>query len=69
MSVLVKLQNQGSSLTSMDGSTPSVPDFGSSPLHNKYSINGEPNVVNKPNPSTLDLDGQTPEQYLNNLPS
>jgi len=38
-------------------------------LHNQYSINGTPNQVGKPAPSTLDLDGQIPSwNYRDNAP-
>lgn len=37
-------------------------------LHYRYSINGFPNMVGKPVPSILDLDGKTPWQYLDHLP-
>jgi hypothetical protein len=44
-----------------------------SKLHNQYSINGNPNINNKPLPSGLDLGGVTPVvpgklPYLDNLP-
>ena len=39
-----------------------------SELHNTYSLNGEPNVPGKPNPSTLDLNGRTPTRYQDNAP-
>jgi hypothetical protein len=39
-----------------------------STLHNEYSINGNPNLLGYPTPSELDLNGETPEQYLDNLP-
>jgi len=44
-----------------------------SKLHDKYSISGNPNFINKPSPSTLDLGGVTPNipgkiPYLDNLP-
>lgn len=65
-----QLANAGSNLSQWDGSTPSdMP--GANPqsrLHKEYSINGNPSMGNKPSPSTLDLDGLTPPQYLNNLP-
>ena len=55
---------------SLGGATP--PKFGDtaaqSVLHYEYSINGDPNVPNKPSPSNLDLDRATPEKYLDNLP-
>jgi hypothetical protein len=37
-------------------------------LHNEYSINGNPNINDKPSPSQLDLDGLTPSKYTDNLP-
>lgn len=44
-----------------------------SKLHNQYSLNGNPNINNKPAPSRLDLRGVSPKipgklPYLNNLP-
>ena len=39
-----------------------------SKLHDQYSINGNPNIDNRPAPSTLDLDGKTPSKYVDNLP-
>lgn len=68
MGLLDKLQNQGSALSSLDGSTPSIPIFANSKLHKNYSINGNPNVQGKPSPSNLDLDGITPAKYSDNLP-
>lgn len=69
MGLLDQLTNNGSNLSEFDGATPPTPNFGGSRLHNQYSINGRPNVVGKPNPSTLDLDGETPPKYLDNLPT
>jgi hypothetical protein len=71
MSIQQKLKAGESSLTEFNGSTP--PQMaGSKPLsvlHHDYSINGKPKVVNKPEPSTLDLDGQIPaDNYKDNLP-
>lgn len=68
MGILTKLEQQGSTLSSNNGATPSTPDFAGSTLHNLYSVNGTPVVSNKPSPSNLDLNGQTPSKYLNNLP-
>lgn len=45
-----------------------VPELVASKMHNEYSINGNPNVVSKPQPSQLDLDGKTPTKYTDNLP-
>ena len=39
-----------------------------SKLHNTYSLDGDPNIPNKPSPSNLDLNGQTPPKYLDNPP-
>ena len=39
-----------------------------SPLHNRYSIDGEPKLMGYPTPSTLDLGGITPKRYLDNPP-
>lgn len=40
-----------------------------STLHYEYSLNGTP-IQNKdlPAPSKLDLDGKTPEKYMDHLP-
>lgn len=70
MGLLNKLINNGSTLTSFNGATPAnIPGASDlSPLHNQYSINGNPNMQKKPQPSTLDLDGLTPPKYTDNLP-
>jgi len=48
-----------------------------SKLHNTYSINGNPNIINKPNPSGLDerdINNTSPyrstngNRYIDNLP-
>lgn len=70
MGILNKLENQGSDYTKYDGATPQFTP-GSNPqsrLHNQYSINGNPSLLIKTQPSTLDLDGKTPEKYLDNPP-
>ena len=69
MSLLNKLTNQGSTLSDFNGSTPIIPDLQASRLHKTYSINGQPHIEGKPQPSSLDLDGETPPRYLDNLPS
>lgn len=72
MGLLDKLTKpgQGSNLSQFDGATP--PDMPGidpqSTLHYEYSINGNPFMQKKPPSSTLDLEGATPSQYLNNLP-
>lgn len=68
MGLLNKLQTQGSNLSGLNGATPSIPVFANSKLHKEYSINGQPNVPNKPSPSNLDLNGATPPKYSDNLP-
>lgn len=70
MSLKNKLANDGSPLTKFNGATPPTMTGASeqSKLHNQYSINGNPNVVAKPSPSTLDLNGLTPPKYTDNLP-
>ena len=68
MSILNKLQRDGSVLSRGNGSTPATPDFPVSKLHNTYSLDGSPNQTDKPSPSTLDLEGKTPTKYKDNLP-
>jgi len=65
-----KLIQQGSNLTAYNGATPPVMGGASkqSKLHDEYSINGNPTILNKPQPSTLDLQGLTPPKYTDNLP-
>lgn len=55
----------------LGGKTPNTlsQSLPNSALHNTYSLNGTPNLGNEPRPSRLDLNGRTPSQYLNNLPS
>jgi hypothetical protein len=70
MGLLNKLFNNGSTLSEFDGATPPQMDGSKeqSKLHNEYSLNGNPNVVGKPSPSGLDLNGLTPSKYTDNLP-
>ena len=70
MGLLNKLTTDGSQLSQYDGATPppSNIDVQGSTLHYQYSINGAPNMTGFPTPSLLDLDGQTPPKYLDNLP-
>lgn len=71
MSLLKKLQTEGSTLSQYDGqdiesTTPSgTPD---SKLHFEYSVNGTPGLPGFPTPSELDLNGVTPPKYSDNLP-
>lgn len=66
MGILNKLQNGGSTLSNLNGATPSIPNFSLSKVHDTYSVNGNPNVSGKPAPSNLDQ--PTPVKYLDNLP-
>jgi hypothetical protein len=70
MGLLNKLQNDGSNLSEFDGTTPpvSIGATDQSTLHDQYSLNGNPNQINSPQPSLLDLDGITPAKYLDNPP-
>ncbi len=66
-----KLNSDGSNLTRHDGLTPPTMR-GANPqstLHNEYSINGNPKHPKQVPPSKLDLDGLTPDRYLDNLPA
>jgi len=66
MGLLNKLETGKSTLTGLKGGTPSTPEFSLSKLHDTYSVNGDPNISNKPAPSNL-VSGN-PAKYLNNLP-
>ena len=67
MGLLDKLQTQGgSTLSNLNGSTPSTPQFAQSKLHDTYSVDGIPNINSKPAPSNLD--SADPVKYLDNLP-
>jgi hypothetical protein len=70
MGLLDKLTKQGSNLTSFDGLTPpTMPgSSGQSKLHYEYSLNNNPHLTGKPQPSQLDLDGVTPPKYWDNRP-
>lgn len=70
MGLLNMLTQQGSNLSEFDGQTPPPAniDVQGSTLHYQYSINGTPNMVGFPTPSTLDLNGVTPPKYLDNPP-
>ena len=65
--ILGKLLGGGSILSDLDGGTPICTDPKLSKLHQTYSIDGDPNIPNKPNPSLLDPP-QPPEKYLDNPP-
>jgi hypothetical protein len=58
MGLLDKLTTQGSTLSNLDGKTPQPTPPTTTPLNPK-SLTG----------SNLDLDGKTPEKYLDNKPT
>ena len=71
MSLLKKLQTEGSNLSQYDGQQPEFINPGGTPdskLHNAYSINGTPGLPGMPTPSELDINGVTPPKYTDNLP-
>jgi len=66
-------QEVNSTLGNHGITTDNVPSLIVSKLHKEYSINGNPNIPNKPQPSALDWNGQKPTipgkfPYLDNLP-
>lgn len=65
------LTTQGSPLSRANGGNIPTPIGATdqSKLQYTYSINGTPHIANKPQPSQLDLNGQTPaNQYRNTAP-
>jgi hypothetical protein len=71
MSLLKKLKKDGSELSQFNGETPESIVPGGTPdskLHDSYSINGNPGLPGFPTPSELDLNGETPSKYTDNLP-
>lgn len=55
-----RLMKGESTLTSFNGTTPPIEDKAISKLHFEYSINGQPELLGKPEPSEYDLNGITP---------
>ena len=47
MGLLDKLRQLGSVLSNLNGGVASTPDFKGSKLHDEYSINNNPNIINK----------------------
>ena len=70
MSILKKFTTEGSELSQFNGETPPITNQATpdSPLHNAYSINGTPGLPGYPTPSELDMNGITPEKYVDRLP-
>ena len=72
MGLLNKLTTQGSPLSKANGGNIPTPIGATdqSKLQYTYSINGTPNVIGAPQPSTLDLNGQIPSNnYKNTAPA
>jgi len=74
MSLLNKLTQNGSNLSSLNGTTPNTPNFQQSTLHRDYSVNNDPDADQVrprngvlPQPSTIDPQ-QPPVKYLDNMP-
>ena len=75
MGLLDKLISGQASATSLNGTTPNIPDFATSTLHDQYSTIGNPNAASVtpengilPTPSDLERNVQAGDKYLNNLP-
>tara|TARA_Y100000004_G_scaffold24308_1_gene24515 strand:- start:570 stop:812 length:243 start_codon:yes stop_codon:yes gene_type:complete len=73
MSILKKLEKQGSQLSGLNGQTPEVPDFQQSTLHDEYSLNDSPNAgaVRPRNgvlPKPTQLAPTSEVKYVENLP-
>ena len=72
MGLEAKLKKEGSNLSKNNGGNNQIQVGATkeSKLHFDYSLNGKPNVPNKPSPSTLDLNGQIPSNnYKNTAPA
>jgi hypothetical protein len=73
MSILKKLEKQGSQLSGLDGQTPQPKEFQTSTLHDEYSLNDSPNAgaVRPRNgvlPKPTQLSPTSQVQYTQNLP-
>lgn len=68
MGILNKLQSQGSALSKLNGTTPKVPEFAESKVHDTYSINGNPSLTDLPSPSRLSFEAGLGGKYVDNLP-
>lgn len=62
MGLLIQLTQNGSTLSQYDGATPPTNPgaLKTSTKHDQYSINGNPNMLGLPTPSSLDLNGTIP---------
>jgi len=62
-------QEQNSVLSTGGVNQDNLTAIRTSRLHNEYSINGTPSIADQPAPSQLDLQGITPQGYLDNPPT
>lgn len=59
------LGQEKQSIHSLGGQVPNnISSIINSKLHDVYSLNGKPFMSDKPKPSRLDLNGNTPPQYI-----
>lgn len=65
----IKGQEIGSSYSQGGLTQNNLTKLYNSKLHNEYSITGNPNILNKPTPSTQDRNAQTGPRYLDNPPT
>jgi len=65
MALLDKFNQNTSTLSGPKSPSAPVGATDSSKLHDRYSLSGSPKLKNKPNPSTLDLNGGKPNGSLN----
>ena len=69
MGLLNRLLNFGSNLSGLDGATQNVPNFQDSKyIEGDETLNPGNQLDLNPGDSTLDLDGDTPSKYVDNLP-
>tara|TARA_R100000541_G_scaffold1068_2_gene4974 strand:- start:350 stop:559 length:210 start_codon:yes stop_codon:yes gene_type:complete len=69
MSILKKLENGDSTLTGLNGSSPTPLDQQLSKLHDVYSLDGKPYVKGEPQPTQLGGEISEGDKYMNNQPS
>ena len=69
MSILKKLESGDSTLTGLNGSSPSPLDQQLSKLHFDYSLDGKPYVKGEPQPTQLAGEISEGDKYMNNQPS
>lgn len=60
MGLETRLLKGESTLSKLNGGDPTIENKKESKLHYDYSINGQPEILGKPEPSELDLNGIAP---------